>query len=525
MAIGVKMKSEHGGVNMPQLHIIYTSDVHGQLTTTHYPTDTIAQQGLLRVATRRTQLEGHVLLIDGGDFLQGNVVLDYHRRFAQNHPHPIPLVYNALGYEVMTLGNHDFNYGKKHLFDVIEALDAKIVCANLLDREGKPVFAPYTVKTYEGLRVGIIGLVTGYVPNWERPEHIAGWTFADPVETAQHWVQGLRQSVDYLIVLYHGGFECDIKTKVAIGRPTQENQGCALARIPGIDLLLTGHQHVPIAHKEGPLWCVQTGANAQNLAHVHITFDAQKRFNHTAQILINDTPADPQLEAKLSSLENGVKHWLDAPVGMTKNSMNISAPLVARQQKHPLFQWINNLQLECSQADISAASLPNDAPGLSGAIKLRDLAANFIYPNTLTVLNVTGRMIRAALERTAEYFSVEGNQLVVDDSFLKPKVEHYNYDVYDGIDYVIDVSKPKGTRLVSLQYAGKPLENEQSLQLVLNNYRAGGGGDYPIFKEAKIVREIDVSLFDLAVTSLEKTPNLNVKIQPNFRLIGVPNME
>src|SRR5699024_616973 len=119
-----------------------------------------------------------------------------------------------------------------------------------------------------GLRVGILGLTTKYIPNWEKEDHIKGMQFDDPVQTAEKWVKVLKEEekVDVVVVAYHGGFERDLDTGEPSEVLTGENQGYQLCmevdgidvlltghlcmEVDGIDVLLTGHQHRQISGKE-----------------------------------------------------------------------------------------------------------------------------------------------------------------------------------------------------------------------------------------------------------------------------------
>lgn len=136
---------------------------------------------------------------------------------------------------------------------------------------------------------------------------------------------------------------------------------------------------------------------------------------------------------------------------------------------------------------------------------MRDIVTNYIYPNTLAVLKVTGAELKSALERSASYFDLnDSEEIVVSREFLEPKVEHYNYDIYSGIDYTIDISKPKGERIVELLFEGKEIEANQSLEVVMNQYRAVGGGDYAMFGAEKIINEVTVDMTELISGYLEK---------------------
>ena len=492
-----------------KLNIIYTSDVHGQLTSAHYPSKTHKAMGLVRLNALLDTLSEPTLLLDNGDFLQGSVLLDYHRLFASKTPHPWVLAHRHLPYAAMTLGNHDFNYGQTFLTRVLEDIKTPVVCANLKRPDGSHVFAPYLIHTIQNITVGIVGAITQYVPIWEKPEHIEGLVFEDAKTCVQEAVNQLKGSVDFIVVLYHGGYEKDLVTGELIGRDTPENQGYQIAHLEGVDVLLCGHQHLPTVHTlPSGLLTLQTPANATHVGHVLIEKDGE-RWRKTGRLIPLDTPEDPAFLAALTPLEEATQRWLDTPVAKGLPGWGMSDPFLTRKDNHPLFGWIHQLQLNHTQAEISIASLPNEAPGFSQTIHLRDIAANFVYPNTLVVLEIEGRALLEGIKQSLRYFHPHEGTLSLNPAFIYPKVEHYNYDSFYPLD--IEATYTQGG-LDSLRvfYQGSPLALDRSYRVVLNNYRAAGGGDYVMYAEATLVREYDQSLFDLAVKTLQQDGQLVV---------------
>jgi 2',3'-cyclic-nucleotide 2'-phosphodiesterase/3'-nucleotidase len=461
--------------------------------------------GLLRLPAYLKTLDHPCLLLDNGDILQGHVLLDVARD--QNQPFPVAPLMNACGYQAMTLGNHDFNYGQAFLNTFVKALDFPVLCANLVDDHDQPIFQSHLIHTIGDMKIGIIGLTTQYIPNWEKPEHIQGYHFKDPVLTAQTLVPKLKQKTDLVVVLYHGGFEADLTTKQPIGRPTLENQGVALSKIKGIDILLTGHQHLPTVFNGTPV-ILQTPANATHIGVVGVEISSTGDKYFEGALIPLDHPVDETLYHTLKPLEDTMIQWLDRPVATAPRDYLITDPLSARKEPHPLFNWVNFHQLKLTGADLSVTALPNEAPGFKASISIRDIAANFVYPNTIVVLEVTGQIILDALEQTAQYFALDAGNIVINKDYLYPKIEHYNYDVYFPLDVIVDLTQPKRNKVIAI-FKGEPLNPTQTYTLSLTNYRASGGGDYHMFKNAKILKEYDVSLFDLVYKALhdEKTFN------------------
>ena len=480
--------------------VIYTSDVHGQLTAHDTPTGTNQKKGLLRLPAYLKSLDHPYLLLDNGDVLQGHVLLDVAR--SQNlDQFPVASLMNACGYQAMTLGNHDFNYGQPFLKSFVKSLDFPVLCANLVDDEDHPIFESYLIHQIGAIKIGILGLTTQYVPEWEKPEHIKGYHFKDPVTVAKNIIPTLKKDVDLLIVLYHGGFEKDLITHQPIGRATLENQGIALSKIAGIDILLTGHQHLKTVHNQTPI-ILQTPANATEIGVITVDITLSSKTLKGALVPL-DGPIDEVLYQTLKPLEEAMIKWLDRPVATADDDYLINDPFEARLNTHPLFNWVNHQQLKLTGADFSATALPNDAPGFSKSISVRDIAANFVYPNTIVKLEVTGQMILDAIMQSSLYFHLENETITINKAFIYPKVEHYNYDVYAPLNIEIHCHKLDKDR-IKVSYQGKPLDPFKTYTLALPSYRAAGGGDYQMFKEATIIKEYDVSIFDLVFKALKE---------------------
>lgn len=483
---------------MSIIKIIYTSDIHGHILASDYTSNQRASLGLSRLSSYLQTIKEPFIYIDNGDILQGSPLVDVSRQKAYKNPCATAL--NILGARYVTLGNHDFNYGLEYLKNYLDSLDATLLCANVY-QAGQPLGETFAVSTINGIRVGFIGLVTAYVPQWEQPNHIQGLTFLSAAETAREIIRVHRHEVDVLVIVYHGGFETHPVTLEPIGRETIENEAMAIAAIEGVDAVLTGHQHMPTLIQQHPL-LIQPAFNGQQFGVVEIHQNDNRKFHLKGELFDNTFPVDEAFERKFNELEVATQQWLDKPIGEVRLDMTVSDPLALRSANHPLTAFCHSLQRRVSDADISVVSFPNQIPGFHQTVTVRDLAATFIYDNTLCEIKIRGEQLLLAMEQTASYFKVQDNQLNINEAFLYPKVEHYNYDLYDGLDYTIDVSKPQGQRITACVIQGHPLNPEAYYTVVLNNYRANGGGDYLMFQSAELIKNIDTTLFQLAIDAI-----------------------
>lgn len=474
------------------LTVYFTSDIHGYLYPTDFQSRKPRPMGLLSM---RFPKDGNTLVIDGGDMLQGSPLTYFGR--SQGEDLPIARAMNDRGYDYVTLGNHDFNYGRENLARYLRELDARCLCANVDDLRGELPVLPCVVHTLEnGLRVGLVGLVTDWINRWEKPENLEGFSVMPPLERAKQAVASME--CDVLVGIYHGGIERDPETGRLLSG-TDENIACRLCEEIPFDLLLTGHQHIPLA---GARWhhthLVQTPCNAA--AYVRIEMDEQRRF--TSELC--PVPDHAELTEEEARLLERLDTWLDHPIGHLSRSMWPEDKVKMAMEGTPIADFFNRVQLWASGADASCAALANSVRGFDRNVTVRDVVATYVYPNTLKVLEVTGKVLREALEQCARYFDVdESGHVSVSSAFLQPKEAHFNYDYFSGIEYSFDLSRPAGERVASLTRGGQPVGNDQTLTLCMCDYRATGAGDFDCYLSCPVVREIQTDISELILRYLE----------------------
>ena len=231
---------------MKNLKIYFTSDMHGYLYPTNYIDKEQKSIGLINMINDFKK-DGNTLIIDAGDTIQGSP-FTYYLSSQNFNTHPIADIMNAAGYDFITLGNHDFNYGLLYLRKYLRTLNAKCLCANVIDKTGELPILPYSIKTLEnGLKVGIIGVTTDFINHWERAENIANINITDTFEAVKYYFDEVKASSDIVIGIYHGGFEYDLNSHEQL-MFTSENIAYKLCMEFDFDILLTGHQHMPLAN-------------------------------------------------------------------------------------------------------------------------------------------------------------------------------------------------------------------------------------------------------------------------------------
>ena len=182
--------------------------------------------------------------------------------------------------------------------------------------------------------------------------------------------------------------------------------------------------------------------------------------------------------------------------------------------------FFNQVQLEASGADLSATSLGNVVKGFDRQVTIRDVVATYVFPNTLKTIRVDRRVLKAALERSAEYFDLdEAGQLQISRKFLSPIVMHYNYDYLYGLEVTVDVRRPVGDRVTSILYLGKELEADRKLTLCLNDYRATGTGEYPLYPQCELVKDQPTEIAQMIIEYIDKHKSVVVDQKQWLRII------
>ncbi|MBZ4649946.1 5'-nucleotidase C-terminal domain-containing protein [Thermosipho sp. (in: thermotogales)] len=513
--------------------ILHTSDLHGNILPINYATNSPSDVGLAKIATLVKQFRNeyqNVIIVDTGDLIQGTPLEYYHARIDNKPADPMVLVMNKLGYSAWVIGNHEFNYGLEVLKKAVSEAQFPALSANIIDvKENSSLFKPYHIVNVGDIKIGILGLTTKYIPNWEDPKNIEGLDFLDPVEVAKKYVDILKnkENVDIVIVAYHGGLERDPQTGEPTEELTGENQAYQLLQeVDGIDVLLLGHQHRTIATKINNVPVSMPSYWGKSLGKIVLKLEKKDNKwqvidSSVEQVSVKGVTADEEITSLIKPYDEKVQAWLDQPVGYADGDFWVENPLFARLQDNPLIEFVNKVQMYYSKAKISSTALFNNSikGWKSGPITLRDINAVYIYPNTLKVIKVTGKDIKDALEKSADYFVMENYMVSVNKSWVEPKPRHYNYDMWEGISYKIVLNNPSGNRIIDLMFEGKPIEMDKEYEIVLNNYRAGGGGGYTMFKGKPVVREVMMEVSELMADYILEHKNIKATTDNNWQTV------
>jgi 2',3'-cyclic-nucleotide 2'-phosphodiesterase/3'-nucleotidase len=512
--------------------VLSTTDLHGNVLPVDYYTNKPDARGLAKVATlirqaRRENPTG-TLLLDSGDTIQGTPLEYFHNKKNNAPPDPLMLAMNALKFDALAVGNHEYNFGLGVLEKARREASFPWLSANTYKKgTNETYYQPYVVRELNGVRVGLVGLTTPGVPFWENRENFAGLEFRSPVEEARKWVAVLRERerVDLVVIAMHMGLEEDLRTgERSPGQVTDENVAVRLAReAPGIDLILMGH-----THREVPSLTINnvllTQANfwGRHLARadVYLERSGGGRWRVAAKsartIAVGEgTETDAEIARLVEPYDRETQSWLARVIGESPAELTAEGSLF---RDTAILDLIQRVQLDAGRADVSLVASFNPQARLPrGAVTVRDIAGLYIYENTLVVLEVTGQQLKDALEHSAKFFrAYEAGRSPAE--LVDEKIPAYNFDIAEGVAYDLDLTKPVGARIRNLRFRGQPLDPARKLKLATNNYRVNGGG-YTMFRGAPEVYRSSTEIRELIIDWVERNKRIPPEPTNNWRLL------
>lgn len=496
--------SARAAANQAHLRIMETTDLHVHVFPYDYysdrPRDTV---GLSRTASIINDIRAestNALLVDNGDFLQGNPMGDYiayERGMKEGDMHPVITAMNAVGFDASTLGNHEFNYGVDFLMKSLAGADFPVVSANVVKEMGAdPTKDTTLVKPYvildrmltdgagveHPIKIGLIGFVPPQIMNWDR-RHLEGKVDArDILETARAYVPQMKEEgADIILALSHSGIGSADETDM------MENASVPLADIDGIDALVTGHSHLvfPSATYEGyaavdatkgtlhgkpasmgGFWGSHLGLidlmlerSGNEWKVVNFTTEARpiskRNEDRSITALVED---DATVLASVQKDHDETLAYVRRAVGKTDAPLHSYFALVADDPSVQIVsiaqKWYVEQMLaggEYAGLPILSAAAPFKAGGRGGPeyftdvpvgdVAIKNVADLYLYPNTVRAVKVTGAELKDWLERSAGMFNMV-EQGKADQVLLNPDFPSYNFDVIDGVQYQIDLSQP-----------------------------------------------------------------------------------
>lgn len=502
--------------------IAATTDVHGRLRGWDYnanradPAFSLAAAATI-IDSVRAANPGGVVLVEGGDILQGNPLTYVVARVTPPPVHPVVASMNVMRYDAAVLGNHEFNYGVSLLRQAVAQAGFPFLAANVRDAQGRPFVAPYTMVVRRGVRVAIIGGTTPGSMVWDRDNlRAAGLTVGDIVPAVRASVaDARRRKADVVVALVHSGLDGPASyDTVGTGLPS-ENVAARLPReIEGLDVVVFGHSHREVVDSTiNGVLVMQPRNWAASVALGTLTLEKRRgRWvvvgKKGQSVRAAGHKESPDVLAASAASHRATLAWVTAPVGRTSVAWNADS---ARVADVPITDLVNDVMRRTTGADLSAtAAFSLDAGLDSGAITQAALSRLYPYDNTLRAVRITGAQLRAFLEHAARYYrSLGPDGQVPADGIVDPAVPGFNFDVVAGADYTIDLRQPVGQRITRLAVKGRPVAPTDSFTLALNNYRQGGGGGYAMLAGAPVVWDKDLDIRQLIIEEVRRAGTLD----------------
>ncbi len=496
--------SARAGANQAHLRIMETTDLHVHVFPYDYyadkPRDSV---GLARTASLIKDIRNEAtnsMLIDNGDFLQGNPMGDYiayERGMKDGDMHPVIEAMNAVGFDASTLGNHEFNYGLDFLMKSLAGANFPVVSSNIATemasnaRDDKTLLPPYVImdKTLtdgsgasHAIKIGLIGFVPPQIMNWDR-RHLEGNVMTrDIVATARAYVPEMKEAgADIIIALCHSGI-AESATEEGL-----ENASLQLAMVDGIDAILSGHHHLVfpgpkydgikgVDTAKGTLHGKPAAMGGFWGSHLGVVDLMLENSGGEWKIVTHASEARPiskrNEDRSTTALVESQQYVLDAvaqehaetleyirrAVGKTATPLHSYFALVADDPSVQIVsiaqKWYISEMMKGTEYEglpILSAAAPFKAGGRGGPeyytdvpvgdVAIKNVADLYLYPNTARAVKINGAQLKGWLERSAGMF----NQVEVgkaDQVLLNPKFPSYNFDVMDGVTYEIDLSQP-----------------------------------------------------------------------------------
>lgn len=513
------------------LRIAATSDVHMHLTGWDALRNIHVQtKGMDRLATlirdARKTAAGGFILVDNGDALQGTPLGDVCVDAPENHPWPAAL--NALSFDAVGLGNHDFDFGLPFLNTVMKQARCPVLCANETNN-AVTCAAPFaiverSVPCSDGedrlLRVGLTSVLPPQTAVWNRRCLDGAAQFESGVEATAKAVSALQDAgADLIVLLCHSGLDDGVEA-------TGENFGAAIAaKVSGIDAMILGHTHLRFpgpdhAGLEGldaingtvfGVPAVMPGHAGTELGVIDLTlvhglsgWQVETHAVRRSGVRV-DVPVDEALVSITSPLVEAMRMHLDKPIGSTPEHLHTwfsmlrpsaTEALVAHALSGTIADAIVGTDL--ANLPVLASVAPAALGGRAGPDNYVDIPAGALcerhvamlcpYPNTIWAAVLTGAELQDWIERSLAFFNPVNDAAA---ALVNPEAPSFNFDMVHGTEVEVDLRAPaafdaNGHRLLQdasrvrrLTYEGQSVRPNDRFVVAMTSYRGAGGGNYP----------------------------------------------
>lgn len=470
--------------------LIHTNDTHANVKD-----DGSKVIGFAKFATYANEVKSNenALILDAGDMFQGMPFANL-----ENGQSIIKLA-NAAGYDAMTVGNHEFDFGAKNFFDIVSQLNYKVLAANLKDAQGNNAVDTYMVKEFDGVKVGVFGMATEETAFKTHPDNVVGYTFTDMIAEAKEAVKVLREKegVDVVVMLSHLGLDEGDYTSDLVAQAVE-----------GIDVIIDGHSHTTL--EEGRMvngtLIASTGEKFNNVGRVEIVVEDGKVESKTASLLgyndFADVVPDETVLKAIEEVEAAQAPLLERVVGTAAVKL-VGDRSVVRTGETNLGQLATDAMIDLTGADVAITNGGGIRASIEvGDITMQDMVTVFPFGNTIMVKEIKGSDIKAALEHgVSEYPNEKGA-----------------FPHTAGMTFTLNAYKEVGNRISDLKINGIPVDPDKMYTLATNDFMAAGGDDYTMFKAYPIKAEYN-TLMDTLLAYVEKIGTVTGEFSPRMTVV------
>jgi len=458
-----------------RITVLHTNDMHGWIMPRpdkNAPQRLVGGAAALAKGVASFRKDGPTLLVDAGDWFQGTP------EGSLTQGRSAVDVLNAVGYDAVAPGNHEFDVGVDGVRSLAAGLKMPVLAANVLDAKTRAVvdfFRPYVIREVGGVKVGLFGLLTTQMKALAFEKNIAGLEFQDEVEAARNAVARLRaEGAEVVIALSHLGLEQP-------GRPPFVGDRALAARVPGIDVIVGAHTHTPIfepAAASTAALIVQSAPNMTFLGYVKLEIDpvSRKVVGRTAgltKLWVDEYGADEDVARIAKRYEEEVGRELDVAIATAAVTLTRE-----RQKESTAGDWVADCVRDWSGTQLAfqnGGGVRADVP--AGAVKLRHIFEVMPFDNYVATLSLTGAQVRSILER-----GVSGTAGMIQVS---------------GLSLAYDAAAQPGSRVREVLVAGQPLRDDAAYTVAAPDFMVQGGDAYTAFTEGRgrsvtptLVREV-----------------------------------
>lgn len=545
-----------------KLTVFATTDVHGAIYPYDYFGDVDKETSLLHIKSYIDQYKQKhpreiVLTVDNGDIIQGDVWNDYDFE-NQNSGQLAPKIINGI-YDVIGIGNHEFNFGLEYLYKFYKKLEPVIINANVdfKDHPMKDHILPFTIldrEMSEGvIRIGFLSVVPTQILKWDA-YHLKGrLNVSDMRKTVEATAAEIKsRGADLVILLSHSGLSKNPEHVRKFG----ENQTLLMTMIKDVDGIVFGHTHEffpdegfeveidNIDFRKGTINgkpMVQPGVYASHLGQ--LSFEVEKRdgvwkiADCTAQLIdTGNIGLNPEIIAQYEPDHKKVKAYLSQPIGELDTTWHTylsrvfpskAVQVVAEAGKDYTEKLIRAGDIEnlpvlgCSAAIKAGRDGARDFTVLeAGTVTLADAINLYKHANTMIIIKISGKTLKEWLEWSASQFNSPGEtNILLEPNRSRDGFPAYNYDTFFDLDYVFDITGPPkydstakqinaSSRLAEVKYKGKQVEDDDVFIVPVNNYRASYT---PFLRDAEILHESPRNVRDIVINYMKDNPQFDLK--------------